>query len=104
MDHRRTRAEFLKTLFLEGNTVVGDAGFSQRDICETILSGHREYLVLVKDSQPTLHKEAIQAFVISEGPVFKLNTGPPMPNARRVKQGGRLPRSRRAVVALNAAR
>ncbi|MCA9085966.1 MAG: ISAs1 family transposase [Planctomycetaceae bacterium] len=63
----KTAVEFLKSLVLEGKTVVGDAGFCQRDICETILSDHGEYLILVKDNQPTLHKEAIQAFVIPEG-------------------------------------
>ena len=63
----KTAVEFLKTLVLEGKTVVGDAGFCQRDICETNLSGHVGYLILVKDNQPTLHKEAIQAFVIPEG-------------------------------------
>ena len=63
----KAAVEFLKTLVLQGKTVVGDAGFCQRDICETILSEHGEYLILVKDNQPTLHKEAIQAFVIPEG-------------------------------------
>ena len=63
----KTAVKFLKTLVLDGKTVVGDAAFCQRDICETILSGHGEYLILVKDNQPTLHKEAIQAFVIPEG-------------------------------------
>jgi len=47
--------------------VVGDAGFCHRDICSTILSEHGEYLILVKDNQPTLHKEAVQAFAIPEG-------------------------------------
>lgn len=63
----KTAVEFLKTLVLQGKTVVGDAGFCHRDICETILSDHGEYLFLVKDNQPTLHKEATQAFVIPEG-------------------------------------
>ena len=47
--------------------VVGDAGYSQRDVCETVLSEHSDYLVLIKDNQPTLHNEAIQAFVIPDG-------------------------------------
>ncbi|MGB4709370.1 MAG: ISAs1 family transposase [Fuerstiella sp.] len=72
----KAAVEFLKTLVLEGKTVVGDTGFCLRDICETILSKHGEYLILVKDNQPTLHKEAIPAFVIPEGPVLELNRGP----------------------------
>lgn len=63
----KTALEFLKHLVLEGKTVVGDAAFCQRDICETIVSEHGEYLILVKDNQPTLHNDATQAFVIPEG-------------------------------------
>ncbi len=63
----KTAVEFRKTLVLRGKTVVGDAGFCHRDICDTILERDVEYLILVKDNQPTLHREAIQAFVIPEG-------------------------------------
>lgn len=63
----KTAIAFLKSLVLKGKTVVGDAGFCQRDICETIREEHGEYLILVKDNQPTLHKEAALAFVIPEG-------------------------------------
>ena len=55
----KAAVEFLKTLVLEGKTVISIAGVCLRDICETILSKHGEYLILVKDNQPTLHKEAI---------------------------------------------
>lgn len=63
----QTAIEFLKGLVLQGKTVVGDAAFCQRSICETIVSEHGEYLILVKDNQPTLHQAAMQAFVIPEG-------------------------------------
>ena len=49
----KTAVEFLKSLILQGKTVVGDAGFCHRDICETILSDHGEYLILVKANQLT---------------------------------------------------
>ncbi len=58
---------FLEGLVLKGKTVVGDAAFCQRDICEQIIAAEGKYLFPVKDNQPTLHKEAIQAFVIPEG-------------------------------------
>ena len=63
----KAAVKFLKGLVLQGKTVVGDAAYCQREVCETILSEHGEYLILVKDNQPTLHKEAALAFVIPEG-------------------------------------
>ena len=63
----KTALRFLKRLVLKGKVVVGDAAYCQRDVCKTVLSEHSDYLVLIKDNQPTLHKEAIQAFVIPEG-------------------------------------
>lgn len=55
---------FLKHLVLEGKLIVGDAAFCQRDICEKILEERGNYLLVVKDNQPNLHKAAQQAFVI----------------------------------------
>ena len=49
-----TAIKFLKGLILQGKTVVGDAAYCQREVCETILSEHGEYLIVVKDKQPTL--------------------------------------------------
>lgn len=63
----KTAVEFLKGLVLQGKTVVGDAAYCQREICEAIVSEQGEYLILVKDNQPELHRQAIQAFVIPEG-------------------------------------
>lgn len=63
----KTALEFLKGLVLQGKTVVGDAAFCQRDICAQITAQQGEYLFPVKDNQPTLHREAVQAFVIPEG-------------------------------------
>lgn len=63
----KTALELLKGLILHGKTVVGDAAFCQREICDAILEERGQYLFPVKDNQPNLHKEAIQAFVIPEG-------------------------------------
>lgn len=56
---------FLKQLVLQGKLIVGDAAFCQRDICQKILDGGGDYLMVVKDNQPNLHHAAQQAFVIS---------------------------------------
>lgn len=60
----KTAIEFLKRLVLQGQIVAGDAGFCHREVCETILSEHGEYLILVKDNQPTLLKEAVSSFIV----------------------------------------
>lgn len=67
---------FLKQLVLKGKLVVGDAAFCQRDICEKILEEEGDYLLVVKDNQPNLHKAAQQAFVIPKAP-GKRNSAPP---------------------------
>jgi hypothetical protein len=55
----------LKALVLEGKVIVGDAGYCDREICQEIVDSGGDDFVLVKDNQPTLHKAAPQAFVIS---------------------------------------
>lgn len=70
---------FLKQLVLKGKLVVGDAAFCQRDICEKILEEEGDYLLVVKDNQPNLHKAAQQAFVIPKAP-GKRNSAP-LPSA-----------------------
>ena len=54
---------------------LGDAAFCQRDICQKILEGGGDYLMVVKDNQPNLHKAAQQAFAISRAP-GKRKSGP----------------------------
>lgn len=63
-NENKTAVELLKSLLLQGKLVVADAGFCQRDFCEAVQKQEGEYLVLVKDNQPNLHKEVQQAFVI----------------------------------------
>jgi hypothetical protein len=60
----KTALEVLKAMVLEGAVIVGDAAYCDREICQEIVDSGGEYLVLVKDNQPTLHKEAQQAFVV----------------------------------------
>jgi len=63
-NENKAAVELLKSLLLKGKIVVADAGFCQRDFCETVLEQEGEYLVLVKDNQPNLHQEVRQAFEI----------------------------------------
>jgi hypothetical protein len=54
--------EVLEQAPLEGRVVMGDALLTQRDVCEQIVAGGGDYLLPVKDNQPTLHKDIEAAF------------------------------------------
>jgi len=54
----------LRELVLEGRVVVADAAYCQQDVCETILREGGDYLVLVRDNQPRLHREARQSCTV----------------------------------------
>jgi hypothetical protein len=47
--------ELLGILPLQGKVVTGDAIFCQKEFCETVIDGGGDYLLTVKDNQPTLH-------------------------------------------------
>lgn len=63
----KTALQFLKTLVLQGKVVVADAMFCYKDVCEKILDSGGDYLIVVKDNQPTLLKEIELAFAETEG-------------------------------------
>jgi hypothetical protein len=58
--------ELLKSLVLKGRVIVADAAYCQRDVCQTILDSGGDYLVVVKDNQPTLKRDLEAAFANPE--------------------------------------
>jgi hypothetical protein len=60
----KTALTVLKSLVLEGKLIIGDAAYCDKEICSQIVDSGGDYLVLVKDNQPNLHKEVQQAFVV----------------------------------------
>jgi hypothetical protein len=54
--------ELLKTLPLKGVTITGDAIFTQRAICQTIIDGGGDYFFTVKGNQAALKADIEQAF------------------------------------------
>jgi predicted transposase YbfD/YdcC len=54
--------ELLSVLDLRGVTITIDAMGCQREIAETILTGGGDYLLAVKDNQPTLHRDLQTTF------------------------------------------
>ena len=63
----KTALAMLRDMVLAGKVIVGDAAYCERDICETIVNNEGDYLLLVKDNQPNLHRAAQQSFVIPQG-------------------------------------
>jgi hypothetical protein len=60
--------QLLKTLSLKDVIITGDAIFTQKEICRTIIDGGGDYLFTVKDNQPTLKADIALAF----GPISPL--------------------------------
>jgi predicted transposase YbfD/YdcC len=60
--------ELLKLLDLHEKIVTTDAMGCQKDIAETIVAGGGDYILAVKDNQPTLHAEIQAAFATAPSP------------------------------------
>jgi hypothetical protein len=61
-------AVLLGRLPLRGRVLTGDALLTQRDVCQTILDGGGDYLLPVKDNQPSLLADLQEAFSPSAVP------------------------------------
>jgi predicted transposase YbfD/YdcC len=60
--------ELLKLLDLHEKIVTTDAMGCQKDIAQTIVAGGGDYILAVKDNQPTLHAEIQAAFATAPTP------------------------------------
>jgi hypothetical protein len=70
-NEHKTALELLKLIPLKGTLITGDAAFTQRDLCETVVQGKGDYFLTVKDNQPTLESDIRAAF----GPAFSPSGG-----------------------------
>jgi hypothetical protein len=70
-NEHKTALELLKLIPLKGTLITGDAAFTQRDLCETVVQGEGDYFLTVKDNQPTLEADILAAF----GPAFSPSGG-----------------------------
>ncbi len=61
-NEHKAALELLHIIPLEGVVISGDAAFTQRDFCETVLEGGGDYYLRVKDNQPTLLHDIQDAF------------------------------------------
>ena len=61
-NEHKAALRLLEGLVLEGRLVTGDAKFCQRDFCQQVIDARGDYLVFVKDNQPTLLHDIKRAF------------------------------------------
>jgi hypothetical protein len=61
-NEHKAALELLKTIVLKDCVVTGDAMFCQRDICQQIIDSGGDYLVVVKDNQPSLQETIAAEF------------------------------------------
>ncbi len=73
-NEHKAALEFLGILPLQGKIVTGDAMFCQRDFCEEVIAQGGDYVLTVKDNQPTMMKHIAAMFAES-------STFSPLPTA-----------------------
>jgi hypothetical protein len=61
-NEHKAALRLLEGLALEGRLVTGDAMFCQRDFCQQVIDARGDYLVFVKENQPTLLRDIQMAF------------------------------------------
>jgi hypothetical protein len=64
-NEHKAALEFLGVLPLEGKVITGDAMFCQRDFCEAVTRQGGDYVLTVKDNQPTMMQHIASMFAES---------------------------------------
>jgi hypothetical protein len=73
-NEHKAALRLLEGLVLRGRLFTGDAMFCHRDFCEQIINAGGDYLVFVKDNQPTLLNDIKTAFAPAPGGAFSPST------------------------------
>ncbi len=77
-NEHKAALELLGVLPVKGKVVTGDAMFTHRDVCAAVLAGGGDYVLPVKENQPTLGQDIAAAFADS-----KAGLSPPPGRAAR---------------------
>jgi predicted transposase YbfD/YdcC len=67
-NEHKAALQLLKIIPLEGTLVTGDAAFTQKDLCQEIVEEKGDYFFTVKDNQPTLNQNILDAFAAPVSP------------------------------------
>src|SRR5262249_57007602 len=81
----------LDLLDLRDKVVTMDAAGCQKDVAAQIIEGGGDYVLAVKDNQPTLHAEVEQAFeaaLESDDPRLRQHTAEEAGHGRQERRGG----------------
>jgi DDE_Tnp_1-associated/Transposase DDE domain len=65
-NEHKAALELLGVLPLKGKVVTGDAMFTHRDVCAKVIERGGDYVLPVKENQPTLGKDIAAAFAVPE--------------------------------------
>jgi predicted transposase YbfD/YdcC len=79
-NEHKAALELLGVLPVQGKILTGDAMFTHRDVCAAVLEGGGDYVLPVKENQPTLSKDIAAIFTEPEA-----GLSPPPDRAARVR-------------------
>jgi hypothetical protein len=69
-NEHKAALRLLEGLVLQGRLITGDAMFCQRDFCQQVLDAGGDYLIFVKENQPTLLNDMETAFTAAPAGAF----------------------------------
>jgi hypothetical protein len=65
-NEHKAALELLGVLPVKGKVVTGDAMFTHRDVCAKVIAGGGDYVLPVKENQPTLSRDITAVFAAPE--------------------------------------
>jgi hypothetical protein len=65
-NEHKAALELLGILPIKGKVLTGDAMFTHRDVCAAVIQGRGDYVLPVKENQPTLGRDIVAAFAEPE--------------------------------------
>jgi len=77
-NEHKAALRLLEGLVLKGRLITGDAMFCQRDFCQQIIDAGGDYLVFVKENQPTLCNDIATAFTPGSDGAFSPSATAPL--------------------------
>jgi len=77
-NEHKAALRLLEGLVLHGRLITGDAIFCQRDFCQQVIDAGGDYLVFVKDNQPTLLHDIQTAFTPPAEGAFSPSAATPL--------------------------
>jgi hypothetical protein len=77
-NEHKAALRLLEGLVLRGRLITGDAIFCQRDFCQQVIDAGGDYLVFVKDNQPTLLHDIQTAFAPAAEGAFSPSAATPL--------------------------